>query len=283
MDHKHILKLRARIREKVPQDTLQLKPNTPFHIYYNPRTGGEYISTTTKNRVISSPQFQDWRMNRMAEFILDHKDEISKDNFDEWIKKAKEYPETEFKAAGVFGTLCHSYIHKYFIDWILRDQQPASILQYIDGSRGPREENFRVWSVLRSLENWVNANGYIPLASELMLWSDNYNLAGTMDNVGVDKTGLPGTPDWKTSNNFRDDYFLQLGSYFGMFYEMTHIRLHWGKIVKLDKDRGQFSEEVVNDLRKCFKYHVIASKLYDAMQDIRGERHQASHDKKVKL
>ena len=283
MKHETILKLRQRIRDRVPQDVLQLKPNTPFHIYYNPKTGAEYISTTTKHRVISSPQFQEWRQNRLAEFLIDHKDEITKENFEEWIKKAKAYPEEVFEAAGKFGTLCHSYIHKYFTDWILADRQPASILQYVDGSRGPREENARVWAVIRGLENWCNANQYIPLASELMLFSDRYHDAGTMDNVGVDKTGVPGAPDWKTSNNFRDDYHLQLGSYFGMFYEMTHIRLHWGKIVKLDKDKGQFSEEVVNNLRKCFKYHVIAGKLYDAMQDVRGDRHAASHDKKVKL
>lgn len=275
-----ILKLRQKIREKVPQDYLQLKPNVPGHIYIDPKTGSEFLSVTTKLHIISNPIFQSWRMNRALEFLFDHKEEITKDNFNDYVQQAKQYPEEEFQAAGTFGTKVHAYIHSYFTDWILNNRRPASILQYIDGTKSAREVDYRVWSALRSLEAWVDKNQYIPLASEIIVWSPRYHIAGTMDNVGIDKTGRVGFPDWKTSNNFSDNYHAQVGAYYGSFYELTKIRGEWGKIVKLDKARGEPEEEELDNLRECFKTYMLASKLYDAIQNIRFLR---KPDNKIKL
>ena len=280
MKNETIVKLRAKIRDKIPQDYLQLKPNTPDHIYVSPHTGAEFLSVTTKLRIISNPLFQNWRMNRALEFLFDSHEEITKENLADWIKKAKEYPEKQFKSAGAFGTKVHSYIHQYFTQWILDNRQPGSILQFIDGTKSQKEEDFRVWSALRSLEAWVNKNEYIPLASEIIVWSEKYHVAGTMDNVGVDKTGKVGFPDWKTSNQFSDNYHAQLGAYYGCFYERVKIRGAWGKIVKLDKERGLPEEETLENLRKCFKTYMLASKLYDEIQNIRFLR---KPDTKVKL
>ena len=280
MKNETVLNLRKKIRDRIPQDYLQLKPNVPGHIYISPATGAEFLSVTTKLHIISNPIFQNWRMNRALEFIFDNHEEINKDNLTDWIKKAKEYPEQQFKAAGAFGTLTHSYIHLYFTQWMLDNRQPASILQFIDGTRGQREQDFRVWSALRSLEAWINKNTYIPLASEIIVWSERYHVAGTMDNVGIDKTGKVGFPDWKTSNNFSDNYHCQLGAYYGAFYERTKIRGEWGKIVKLDKERAMPEEEIVDNLRSCFKTYMLASKLYDEIQNIRFLR---KPDNKVKL
>jgi hypothetical protein len=280
MKNETILKLREKIRKCIPQDYLQLKPNTPGHVYYDPRTGAEFISVTSKLHIISNPIFAGWRMNRALEYMFDHKDEINKDNFNDYVKKAKEYPEILFEEAGKFGTKVHGYIHLYFTQWILDNRQPSSILHFIDGTRTTKETDFRVWSALRSLEAWVNKNGYVPLASEIIVWSQRYHLAGTMDNVGVDKTGRVGFPDWKTSNNFSDNYHAQVGAYYGAFYELTHIRGEWGKIVKLDKERGDPEEESLDNLRSCFKTFMLAAHLYDDIQNIRFLR---KPDNKVRI
>lgn len=283
MKNETILKLRAKIRDCIPQDYIQLKPDTKEHVYYAPATGTEFISTTTKNHVISNPIFQNWRVNRMAEFLFDHKDEITKDNLSEYIDKAKEYPETIFKAAGELGTLIHGYAHRYFTDWILYNEQPKSILKYIDGSIGPKEKDFRVWAALRSLEGWVMANSYIPLASEIMLWNEKYHMAGTMDNVGI-INGKVGLPDWKSSNDFRDDYWIQLGNYYGMFVRLTKIVCEWGRIIKLDKEKGTpAKEDVIDHLPTRFKTSLLVSTLYDQMQEIRGLRKANLKNKKILL
>lgn len=280
MKNETILALRQKIRDKIPQDYLQLKPNVPGHVYYSPNTGAEFLSVTTKLHIISNPIFANWRMNRALEFLFDNHDEITKENLKEWVDKAKAYPEEQFKAAGTFGTKVHAYIHSYFTQWILDNRQPNSILQFIDGTKGEKEKDFRVWSALRSLEAWVKRNDYIPLASEIIVWSERYHVAGTMDNVGVDKTGKVGFPDCKTSNNFSDNYHAQLGAYYGCFYELTKIRGEWGKIVKLDKERGMPEEELVDNLRNCFKTYMLASHLYEEIQNIRILRRP---DTKVRL
>ena len=283
MKNETILRLRAQIRNKVPQDYIQLKPDVSQHIYFAPATGTEFISTTTKNHVISNPIFNNWRMNRMADYLFDHKDEINKENFDEYLQKAKDYPEEIFKKAGEFGTLVHGYADRYFKDWILYNKQPDSILRYVDGSRGKKEEDYKAWACLRSLEGWINKVGYIPLASEIMVWNEKYHMAGTMDNVGVIGNQV-GLPDWKSSNDFRDDYWIQLGNYYGMFYRLTYIRCEWGKIIKFDKDHGTpAKEDPIDHLPTRFKTSLLVSNLYDELQEIRKLRKATLAEKKVRI
>jgi hypothetical protein len=280
MKHSTILKLRQQIRDQIPQDYLQLKPGEG-HIYYAPATGTEFISTTTKNQIISNPIYQNWRMNRMAEYLFDHKDEITKDNFDDFVKQAKEYPEIMFKEAGRIGNLIHAYAHDYFTDWINKDERPADILAYVNGALGrPKEPEFIVWSALRSLQAWVLKNDYIPLASELKVWNEKYHSAGTIDNVGV-INGKVGLPDWKSSNNFRDDYWIQLGDYYGMFYRLTHIRCSWGRIIKFVKTDGSpAKEEVLDSLPLRWRTARTVQNLFEDIQLIRNLR---KPDNKVRL
>jgi hypothetical protein len=293
MTNKRILKLRQIIRERIPQDIVTLEPIA--HKYGNRLDPyRDYRSVTTKLKVIANPIWTEWRVNRIMEFMRDRPHDGSED-YGEYLKRAKEYPEKLFQQAGDRGTKVHHYADLYFKQWISEDSQPANILAYCAG-----EGDSTVFSALRSLEAWVNSVGYVPLASEFVLWEDYKckdkkcghegreclnlrGIAGTCDGVGVIGNELVGV-DWKTSNNLREDYELQVSQYAYLFHKFTRLRLDKAFVVKLDKADGDIERpDVVTEFGKRQKTFQLASDLYDDMQYLREDRKEIKKARRRKV
>ena len=279
-----IQKLRQKIKDLVPQDRLVLLPGE-FHVYQDPNTGIEFKSATTKLKVINNPIFQNWRGNRMLEKYDELIPQIKAGQItqDEAIKIAKTWPEEVFAKAGERGTAVHNYIHLYFSDWIRKEERPGSIIAYVDGSLGqPVEKDYAIWSALRCAEEWIIKSGFIPLASEIRVWSVKYKEAGTLDAIGIIGNDIV-LIDWKTANELRDDYWLQIGCYYRCFVELTKILPKYGVIIKLDKEQGRLDKpEKVPQLHKRFEEFRTVSRMYDIMHSIRDQRKELQNeDKKI--
>jgi hypothetical protein len=277
MTHERILKLRGLIQERIPASVVVLDPVK--HVYNNmPNPSIKYKSVTTKLKVISNPIWAEWRVNRVIEFVEQNPFDETKETFKEYLQRAKNYPEELFRAAGDRGTKVHDYADKYFKKWILEDKQPDNITSFVQ-----QEKDATIWSAVRSIEAWVKKTDYIPLASELTLWHDKEELAGTMDNIGIIGNEIV-VVDWKTSNQLREDYELQLSCYAQMFYLLARFKPKRGIIVKADKEHGQSKDfDEILDLKQRYKTYKVASKLYDDMQDLRDLRKFIKQNKVIKI
>jgi len=150
----------------------------------------------------------------------------------------------------------------------------------VDGTTGPEEKDFRCWSGLRSFDVWTKAVGFIPLAAELQVWSEDFHIAGTLDALGF-VNGWPSVVDYKTSNEFRDDYWMQVSAYWYMFWKLVKIKPRKCIILKLDKAQGIPVTETIDNPLKRFRDYVKVTKVYDVMQNIREARKRDTHGKNV--
>jgi hypothetical protein len=252
--------LRNKILERAPQDRLQLIPGDS-HVYLDPQTGAHFVSVTTRLHVLDNPEFRNWRLNRGLEYIYEHAHEITPENKNDIFRQAREYPETLFKEAGDRGGSVHDYIDRYFQAWITTGQRP----NILDLCR--EDQDYATWSALRSAETWCIQTGFTPLVSELRVWSEKYQVAGTIDAIGVidNKTVLC---DWKTSTQLRTCYHLQVGAYWGMFKELCRITPVRSIIVKLDKEHGIPKVEEVVDLPKRYRSFRDVCRIYDSINEI---------------
>src|SRR3990167_6243518 len=100
---------------------------------------------------------------------------------------------------------------------------------------------------MRALQVFCIKENYIPIATELYVYSDKYNIAGTLDDVGMmpDKNGKMQLVlmDLKTSNQFKDSYFLQVTLYWYMFKKLTGLIPKRNFILKLNKEDGTYKIE----------------------------------------
>lgn len=272
MIHKKISQLQQIIQTIIPQTQLQINPDT--NTYINTVNGVEYTRVTQTLSVINNPIYQSWRMNRALDYLYEHQNEPIKE---ELYKKAKEFPEELFKQAGERGNKIHALIDKFLREIIGNTISIKSPLALVDGTIGPPEKDFAVWSALRSFDTWQKETKFEPIASELRVWSDKYHIAGTIDAMGLINDELT-LCDWKTSNQFRDDYFLQVAAYWGMFVGLTRYRPKKCIIVKLDKEQGIPKTEVVLNPRQIFKNYLVIKKMYDAIK----ETHEARKNQSTK-
>src|SRR3990167_7814434 len=169
--------IREKIKESVPSHKLILQQGEG-HVYSIPETAEEFVSVTTRLNVIHKPIFNDWKMNRALEYLYKHHYEIVEENKDTIFRQAKQYPEELFQQAGELGTKIHQIIDEYIKDWINAGtlECPYSIKDKLKD-----EQDMNVWSAVRSVEAWFEMTKYIPLASELRVWSPKHKIAGTLD------------------------------------------------------------------------------------------------------
>ncbi|MFA6476640.1 MAG: hypothetical protein WCV68_04560 [Candidatus Paceibacterota bacterium] len=210
---------------------------------------------------MDNPEFRNWRLNKGLEYLYEHHHEITEENKKDIFRQAREYPETLFKEAGDRGGSVHSYIDRYFGQWIETGQKP-DILTFCS-----QDKDYATWSSLRAAEAWCNNVGFTPLVSELRVWSEKYQVAGTVDAIGVIQDRLV-LCDWKTSTSLRTGYWLQVGAYWGMFKELIHLTPQRTIIVRLDKERGISSVEEVQDVNKRFGEFRDVCRVYDSIQEI---------------
>ena len=272
MTQKRIDNLRKKIKERIPSDYIVLKPGE-HHVYYSPITGEDYVSVTTRLHVISNPMYHNRNMNRAMEYLYEHHNEITTVNKDDIFKAAKARPQELLEHAGGVGTRAHEIISDYLQEWINTNNKPGTLIQVLEGLKGrPKETDFAVWSAVRSFENWLAENPtFIPLATELKVWSPKYRIAGTLDAIGMLGEDIV-ILDFKTSAVLIDDYHLQVGAYWGCFRELTHYTPKRGIIIKLDKEHGIPETEEVPDLKDRFHDFVKVSDIFDAMQHIHTYR-----------
>jgi len=261
--NRRIKRIKDNIKRNLPKDRLLLSTGEG-HAYFDSVSGVTFSSVTTKLKILSNPIFSDRKMNRSLDYLQSHFSEIRQDNLSQMFDDAKKCPETLFKEASALGTRVHDYVEHIINIWIEFGEMPdvKAILK--------DEPDRRVWSAVRSFDKWVKDNNFTPISSELQVWSDSNNIAGTLDCIGLTGSDLT-LVDWKTSAVIIKSYYLQVAAYYRMFTERTGLKIKKVVIVGLDLDHGIYHDEVVTNIKECFQAFKHCSILHDKLIRIETE------------
>ncbi len=291
------VEIRARIKEVLGEGpTARVKPKhtAKGHFYEvmepgKPLESGSwpvYPSVTGKLQILKDEGLINYKMNRATEylsnFIFANHKHITADNvmemMDAAVKKAERVSQDILEDAGDIGTRIHDTREVIFQQWISTGVRPSNFPSFI-----PSEEyDIRSVSALRALEKFCIEKDYTPVRCEMLLYSHELKVAGTLDDLGlmrqVLREGLLQAEgkecphpeivegqngrftcmqcgyqyryefvlmDLKTSNQFKDHYFFQVCLYWWMFWKI--VGSAWKPercfILKVSKEDGTYKIE----------------------------------------
>ena len=225
----------------------------------------------------------------------------------EHLDHAKQAGTLVFKDAGHIGTEIHDYREEFFNDWITTGKRPSDTLSYIP----VEQEDIRAKSALRALDLFINETGYVPVWSELLIYSHRYKVAGTLDDLGIMRWPFAGRSgdlrcehelvynsernvgrcpkcdmkykmvfvlmDIKTSNQFKDHYFFQVGMYYDMFKQLmlraeVDLKIDKAFILKLSKENGEYKIEDLKSPSQVATYSKAMLRTAEGVDMIKGRR-----------
>jgi hypothetical protein len=126
-----------------------------------------------------------------------------------------------------------------------------------------------------ALNKFVEETGYIPVRTEVMVYSDRFQVGGMLDDLGVMKHNGKWRfvlMDLKTSNQMKPHYWLQVALYNLMFTEITGLKPEAHFILKVSKDYPQYNIEHIEDMRRVIAGAKSVLKVHDVMGFIREKR-----------
>ena len=167
--------------------------------------GVKYPSVTTILSVINKPYLTNWK-----------------------VKLGKEESEKISGEAADIGL----YVHK-------------AIECYNKGKAFPmpedKEQQQIIRRAVRDYRKWLRQTGFEPLKSELIVYSEQYKYAGTLDCVGFTGDSIL-ICDYKTSKAIWPENKLQLSAYWRAYWEMTGELPDKLWILRFSKVTGRKSE-----------------------------------------
>lgn len=273
----YVRQVRERIDHALPPGAVVPMHTAEGHFYRAP-SGNTYPSVTGKLGAVKDESIQNWNMNEALRFveqnlfkvIEDGKVNVSKAM--DLFAEAQKVPRGLLYEAGDIGTKVHDRREKYFQAWIDSGETVTrpSIQDFIN-----KDDDPRIAAGMLGLEKFLNDTGYIPIRTEVMVYSDKYQVGGMLDDIGLMRNGKNWQltlMDVKTSNQMKAHYWLQVALYHMMFRDITGIRPEHNIILKLNKDLPEYKIEVIEDMRRVVAGAKHVLDVYDTMEFIKGKR-----------
>lgn len=273
--------------------------------FYGVPNGKVYPSVTGIIGYVKDPSIQQFDMNEALRYVEAHLNEVVVDGKLDYMKamdvlyEAKRAPKGVLMDAADIGTKIHDRREKYYQDWIDTDTRP-DIKNYYD----VQQDDIRLISAMRALSLFCDEHEYIPVRCEMLVYSDKYEIAGTLDDLGMvntivrkgkkdcqhnlwydgfktrcDKCDLKrvwqlSLTDLKSSNQFKDSYYLQVALYQMMFVQNTGVKPERNFILKTSKEDGQYKIEELTKMPQLIsnaKRVIMAAKAMDNVKAIRSK------------
>ena len=241
-------------------------------------SGGVYPSVTGKLGYVKDESIQNFAMNEALRYVGEHLHETIVDGKVDMMKaidliaEAEKAPTGLLHAAGDIGTRIHDGREKYFQDWIDTGKRPA-ISDYVRDSHDPTYK-----AGMLGVDKFLDETGYMPIRCEVMVYSDEYEVAGMLDDIGVmwhDDQWKLTLMDVKTSNQMKAHYWLQVAMYQMMFSELTGLEPERSIICKVSKDYPSYTLEELQDVDRLKEGVRAVLKVADTMQFIKESRKDA--------
>jgi len=254
--------IRAIINENVKGKLVPRHTDTE-HRYEFVETGTVVKSVTTKTGIIEKKWLIPWAIKKAYEKVIQIGGVPSLSDMLSAYEKVRD-------EAGEIGTIAHGVIDQYTNDWILTGKKPADITKYFVST------NYHGAAVAaaRSAEKAYHDYDVIPLASEILVGVEEFNCAGTLDLLVLNKDGEIELWDWKTSNQVSDEYALQVAAYKRFFEGMTGLTIARCKILHLSKDHADYKVYELVEHTEDFNRFISAVELYDWVNSGRNKLEQ---------
>lgn len=293
-------KLREQIFNALPAGSVIPRHTDTGHFYEVPRIGKTYGSVTGKLAVLKDEGLMNYKMNRAIDYVFGNFKKFNDDNILEHLEEASKASGKILVDAGDIGTDIHEYRERYYSDWIRTGVRPPDIQTYIT----PGKHDIRAVSALAALEKFVIDNHYVPIVTELLVYDEEFALAGTLDDIGLMREEIvPPKPDCdhslifnpktmighclkceykykmilvlkdlKTSNQFKDHYFFQVALYYRMFKKLTGLKPKKSFILKISKTDRTYKIEELYNINRLVQYSKHMLKTNEALDYIKGLR-----------
>lgn len=272
----YIRHIRQVIDEALPPGAVVPQHTADGHFYGVP-SGGVYPSVTGKLGHIKDESIQNFAMNSALKYIEEHMHETIVDGQVDLIKaielfdEAKKTPSGLLHAAGDIGSKIHDRREEYFQAWIDSDQvDRPNIRTFIR-----EDDDKRLVACMLGLDKFLFETNYIPIRCEVMVYSDKYNIAGMLDDIGIMKHNgkwVLTLMDLKTSNQMKAHYWLQVAMYHMMFRDLTGLKPKRNIICKVNKDYPEYKLEELAGMPKLIKGAKSVLQTGEVMEFIKEQR-----------
>jgi hypothetical protein len=252
---------------KLYNGTLELQFNADKHLYSI--DGKKVDGTTSALGIIAKPALMYWAVNQAVAF------------FQEAIKPGVAYDEIQLKAMAEGMKSSHrkkkedaadkgKMVHEWCEQWIA-GQKPATPI------------NPELKNATDQFLKWISENKVEFLESEKIIYSKEYNYAGTLDFVAK-VNGKLMLGDFKTSTGIYDEYFLQTSAY-QLAYEEEHpeVKIEGQIIVRIGKDASLEIRENHKrfDYNENAKAFISALTLYRRMTVMKDEAYRRKNNLEI--
>ena len=263
-------------------------------------TGNVYPSVTGKLQIIKDESLINYKKNQVIQYVFANYNKFTDANIMEHLALAERVPEDILADASDIGTEIHDCREEIFKAWISSGVRPEDFTTFIK----PEQIDVRMKSGVRALQKFCIENAYVPVATELFVYSHKLRVAGTLDDLGLMRRVLDkGNPDCKheimalsnknysvcvkcsyreqtqfvlmdlkTSNAFKDHYFFQVALYYWMMREILGIRPDRCFILKVSKEDGTYKIEDLKRPAMLASYARSMVRTHNGIMYIRGIR-----------
>jgi hypothetical protein len=309
--HRCIQAIQDTIDNALPPGAVVPRHTDEGHFYGVP-SGGVYPSVTGVIGYVKDPSIQQFDMNEALRYVEKNLHTCVTDGDLDYMKvmdmlyAAKKAPKGVLMDAADIGTKIHDRREKYFQDWIDTKQRP-NVADYFSTSA----DDSRLVSAMLALSRFCDEQGYIPIRTEVLVYSDRYKLAGQLDDIGMVNTIIrKGDPtckhnfwydglktrcdkcdmkrewqfcltDLKSSNQFKDSYYLQVALYYMMFVELTNLKPQRNFILKVSKTDGSYKIEELKRINRLVSGGKRVIEAAEAVSRVRDIRKTSTTKKKI--
>lgn len=150
-----------------------------------------YPSVTGELQILKDEGLINFKMNRSLEYIFANFKSFTDENIMDQLAKAEQMPADIFVDAGDVGTRIHDIRELIFSAWIETGSRPADFFSFIPA----HDPDVRVQSAIAALDKFCTERCYIPVVTELKVYSHEIKKAGTLDDIGLMRAVVrPGDP-----------------------------------------------------------------------------------------
>jgi len=200
---------------------------------------GEFPSVTTViAQLDKSGPLMGWSAKIVIEYLQAHQHDLANEPT-ETFKLAKQYYKQLQEEAKDFGSELHNCLEVY-----LKTNKVNGLL----------EANPRLKTPLAEFIKWQMANEFKLVEAEHIVWSEQYQFAGTLDCVSELKGKLY-LVDFKSSKAIYDDYLMQIAAYMKAYEERTSKEIQGLGILRLPKnelDGYEWREWTLDEAKDAF-------------------------------
>lgn len=259
--------IQDRIRERLPEGIVVPEHSSIGHFYRimtpdkDGKTGNVYPSVTGKLQILKDESLINYKKNQVIQYIFRNFKKLTEENLMEQLALAERVPEDILADASDIGTQIHDCRQLIFTDWIKTGVRPGDFLSFIK----PEQVDVRLKSAIRALSRFCDDYEYVPVATELFVYSHRWKIAGTLDDIGFIRDKKSGEMifilmDLKSSNQIKDHYYFQVSMYFEMLWRLIGIQFKPRRciILKLSKEDGTYK---IEDLKQPTKLSIYAHSM----------------------